>query len=420
MIRDDVNRRDFIRTFGVLTGTAMMASVPWLNVLHARSKNQTITGTVKLAILGVGSRGSLLTLLLQDAPGVEIVAYCDDYPPNFKRAGEMIGPGAKGFTDYREMLAMADFEGVVIATPLYEHAEMTVNSLRAGKHVFCEKAMAKTLEDCKRMVDAQRETGQILQIGHQRMFDVKYLKAIEEIRKGKLGNITQIRAYWHRNNDWRRPIPGPELERKINWRLYREYSLGLMTELASHQIQVANWILEEVPQYVSGFGSINHWHDGREVYDNVNLVYQYPSGSHLIYDSMTSNKKYGYEEQIMGPLGTMELEAGKVFEEFPPPAPGILQLINQIETRIFDTIPIGGASWVPDDPNEDKGKYIMDKVLNSDGTDMELSAFAESVRSGTHTDELLKQAYYASIATLLGDQAMLKKEVLEWPQEYMI
>jgi len=420
MIRDDVNRRDFIKTFGTLTGTAMMASVPWLNVLHAKSKSQPAVGTVKLAVLGVGSRGSLLTLLLQDTPGVEIVAYCDDYPPNFITAGELIGPHAKGFTDYREMLAMADIQGVVIATPLYEHAEMTVNALHAGKHVFCEKAMARTLEDCKRMVDAQRETGQILQIGHQRMFDVKYLKAIEEIRQGKLGNITQIRAYWHRNNDWRRPVPGPELERKINWRLYREYSRGLMTELASHQIQVANWILEEIPQYVSGFGSINHWHDGREVYDNVNLVYQYPSGSHLIYDSMTSNKKYGYEEQIMGPLGTMELEAGKVFEEFPPPAPGILQLINQIETRVFDTIPIGGASWIPDDPSEDQGKYIMDRVLKSDGTDMQMNAFAESVRTGNHTDELLKQAYYASIAALLGDEAMLNREILEWPQEYMI
>ena len=101
-----------------------------------------------------------------------------------------------------------------------------------------------------------------------------------------------------------------------------------MTELASHQIQVANQVLQDHPSEVWGAGSINHWHDGREVYDNVNLVYKYPSGTQLIYDSMTSNKHYGYEEQIMGPLGTMELERGKMWDEYPEPAPAIMELIT--------------------------------------------------------------------------------------------
>ena len=111
---------------------------------------------------------------------------------------------------------------------------------------------------------------------------------IEFIRAGQLGNITQIRAYWHRNNDWRRTVPSPELEKKINWRLYKEFSCGLMTELASHQIQVANWALGEFPDKIMGAGSINYWKDGREVHDNVNLVYTYPGGTQLIYDSCTT------------------------------------------------------------------------------------------------------------------------------------
>jgi predicted dehydrogenase len=410
-----LERRAFIKSFGMLAGATMIGSYPWMNSLMAQE-----TGAlprVKLGVIGVGSRGRLLTTLLLANPSVDIVAYCDDYPVNFKRAGDMIGEQAKGFTDYTEMLEMDEIQGVVIATPLHEHARMTVDALRKGKHVFCEKAMARTLEECTEMMHAQRESGRILQIGHQRSFNIRFLKGIEMIREGKLGKISQIRAYWHRNNDWRRPVPSPELERKINWRLYRDYSRGLMTELASHQIHVANWVLGEVPIEVSGSGSINYWNDGREVFDNVNLVYTYPSGTHLLYDSMTSNKKYGCEEQVMGPLGTLEMEAGKFYSENPPPAPGIVQLINQIEKKVFDVVPIGGPSWVPDDPSEDKGKYIT-QVIKSDGTAMQMDAFANAVRENKIIPGILEEGYNASIATLMGDQALRERRVVSWPDEY--
>jgi predicted dehydrogenase len=412
-----VQRRDFIKSFGLLAGTAMISAHPWMNTLFAR-KEESIA-PVKLGVIGVGSRGSLLTTLLLATPGVQIIAWCDNYPPHYERAGNMIGGDARGFTDYRELLAMDEIQGVVIATPLHEHARMSIDAMEKGKHVFCEKAMARTPEDCLAMVQAQRATGKILQIGHQRSFNIRFLKGIEMIREGKLGKITQIRAYWHRNNDWRRPVPSPELERKINWRLYRDYSVGLMTELASHQIHVANWVLGEIPAEVMGSGSINYWQDGREVYDNVNLVYTYPSGTHLVYDSVTSNKKYGCEEQVMGPLGSLEMEAGKFFTENPPPAPGIVQLINQIEKKVFDVVPIGGPSWVPDDPSEDKGKYITE-VIKSDGTDMEMEAFAQAVRDNRSIPGLLEEGYYADLGCLLGDMAMREGRVITWPDEYRL
>ena len=331
----------------------------------------------------------------------------------------MIVPDARGFSDYKELLEMDEIQGVVIATPLNEHARISIDAMNKGKHVFCEKAMAITIDECFAMMQVHRETGKILQIGHQRLFSVRYLKGMEMIREGKLGKITQIRAYWHRNNDWRRPVPSSGLERKINWRMYREFSRGLMTELATHQIQVANWALGEIPVEVSGSGSINYWKDGREVFDNVNLVYTYPSGTHLIYDSCISNMKYGLEEQVMGPLGTLEMEAARLFSENPPPAPGILQLINQIEKNIFDAVPIGGPSWVPENPSEDKGTYIT-KALESDGTDMQMEAFANAVRENKIIPWNAEHGYYAGVATLLGDQAMMERRVIKWPEEFML
>jgi predicted dehydrogenase len=305
---------------------------------------------------------------------------------------------------------------VVIATPLFEHARMTVDALDAGVHVFCEKSLAKTYEEANEMVKAQKRSGKLLMPGHQRMFNLKYQQAYKMISEGKIGKVTHIRAFWHRNNDWRRHVPKPELERKINWRLYHDYSLGLVTELASHQIQVANQILDETPEYVVGSGSTNYWKDGREVYDNINMVFKYPGGTHLLYDSNISNKQYGLEEQIMGPLGTLELEKGKRFEEFPPPAPAILQLIHHLEHQFFDAVPIGGASWVPETAESRKGDYIYDETLDDDGSRMMLEAFVSFARDNYVDTELTKQGFYSSIASTMAFEAMMEKKMVFWPK----
>lgn len=420
--KNEQTRREFLRTAAFLTGSSVFATaMPWLPA-YAKKKKEIVAPSdrIRLGLIGIGSRGHLLFLHLKDIPSVEIVAVCDNYPPHLERAVQISENKAKGFEDYRKLLEMKDIDGVIIATPLHTHAEISIDSLLSKKHVFCEKAMARTTQDCLRMVRTQQETSRVFLIGHQRMFNIKYLKAFELINADQLGKITQIRAYWHRNNDWRRPVPSPELEKKINWRLYREFSCGLMTELASHQIQVANFIMNQFPDSVMGAGSINYWDDGREVYDNVNLVYTYPNGTQLIYDSMTSNKFYGFEEQILGPKGTMELEAGKMFTETPPPAPGILQLVNNIEHKIFDVIPLGGASWVPDNPSKEKGEYIINEDLDDDGTKMLLEGYVEAVKTGKNYDRLLREAYYANIAVLLGEQAMDEKKVIRMPEELIL
>ncbi len=419
---NQVTRRDFLNAFAAVAGTTLLsASLPWLTGVTAQAgQAASPSNRVQLGFIGTGSRGCYLLELLRRVPNADVAAICDNYPPNLQKGLELTGGKAKTYTNYKDLLARNDLDAVLIATPLYEHFQMVIDALAAGKHVFCEKSMAMLPEQCLQMVQAQKQSGKILQIGHQRLFDIKFLRAMEMIRSGDIGKITQVRAYWHRNNDWRRPVPSPDLERKINWRLYKEYSCGLMTELASHQIQVANWALGAFPESVSGSGSINYWHDGREVYDNVNLVYRYPGGIHLIYDSLTSNKKYGLEEQLEGNKGTIEPEANRFYLENPPAAPGIVQLVNSIEHKIFDAVPIGGPSWVPENPSEDKGHSLHDKVINSDGSDMEMEAFVAMVRDGRAVPGHLEQAYYATVSALLGHQAMLENRIIAWPKELIL
>jgi predicted dehydrogenase len=417
----NITRRELIQGMSAIAGSTLLAnSLPWISVLNAQTAARvSASDKVNLAIIGPGDRGTYLMKLLFKIPSANIVAVCDDYPPYLQRAVEMTGGKAAGYADYHAMLERKDINGVIIATPLHLHTRMCLDCFDAGLHVFCEKALTKTIDEALVLEQAQKKTGRILQTGHQRMFDIRYLKAFEAMKSGKLGKITQIRAFWHRNNNWRRPVPSPELERKINWRLYREYSLGLMTELASHHLQVTNWFLESAPLSCMGSGSINYWQDGREVYDNVNVIYRYPNGVHVVYDSMISNRRHGLEIQILGDKGGYDLEAGKFYSEQPPTPPGILQLINDVEHKIFDPLPLGGSSWVPETAMDYKGDWIVNKRLKDfpNETGLSLEAFIESIRTDKPIAGMAEQGIDASIACILGDTAMQRNEIIDFSKE---
>ena len=139
----------------------------------------------------------------------------------------------------------------------------------------------------------------------------------------------------------------------------------------------------------------------------------------MVSNVVISNKKYGLEEQIMGHLGTIEFEVNRQYVENPPAAPGIQQLINDIEHGIFDKLPIGGSSWVPETASKYKGELIINDTDFSD-TGLQLEAFASFIREGKAPEEITKQGYNASIWTLLGEEAIEKGTKLEMPEEYII
>lgn len=417
------NRREFLKN-GLLVGSALLAPVSLMNVLAADNKSFK-NNAVRLGVVGTGSRGTYLMELINlvsEQEGIEIVAVCDIYEPNLN-LGKGLAPKAKAFTDYRKMLEMKDLDAILVATSLHQHAHITIDALESGLHVFCEKAMARTLEDTHAMALAHLRTGKILHIGHQRLFDPKYLEGMKRIHEGGLGQVTQIRAYWHRNNDWRRPVPEdkPELERHINWRLYKEYSCGLITELASHQIQVANWAKKALPVDVRGTGSISFWKEGREVHDNIALIFTYADGTQFIYDSMVQNKKYGFEEQIMGHLGTIEFETNRFFLEDPvlPKPAGIAQLIGNLESNIFGKVPIGSSSWAPEVASQYKGEPLV-PVDKTDGTLEQMIGFTRSVREGKAIEGLFEQCYYGSVWTMLSQEAIETGKVITMPENIII
>lgn len=421
---DRIKRRDVLKILaGAIGGSLLLSDMPWFAPLAAQPVGKSPSDKVRLAIIGTGSRGNLLLDHLLRTPGVEIAALCDTYKPHLDSTLAKCPNNPQTYDDHRKLLENKEIDGVIISTPLYQHCPVLLDAFAADKHVFCEKSFAYTIDQCKLMAKTAAASKKVFQIGHQRLFSSGFLKAHDLVKNGNLGYITGIRAYWHRNGNWRNPVPSPDpdnkLERILNWRLYRDYSCGLMTELASHHLHVANWFLDAFPLSCVGYGAINYWKDGREQYDTVNVVYKFRDGVHMIYDSLISNKFFGLEMQVMGPKGTLELEAGKFYLETPPPAPGIVQLLNDLERNVLNTVPIGGPSWVPDLKVDQEGQKLSDtRNLGEDGTALSMAAFANAIRLGEKTPQMIDHAYRAGVSALMGLEAMEKGHEIVWPGDY--
>lgn len=401
----------------MISGGVLLATSPWFS---AFSEQKHTTGSkARIGIIGPGSRGQHLMSFLVQNPKVEIVAICDVYKPSIDAALKM-APKAKVYTDYQKLLDDKNVDAVVIATPLNLHYEMAIDAFDAGKHVFCEKAIAYSMDETHKVYKKHTQTEKIFFAGQQRMFDPRYIHAIEMVHSGEFGDISGIRTFWHRNNDWRRPVPAGATDKQINWRLYRDCSKGIMTELACHQLQIGTWAMREIPEKVMGHGALTFWKEKREVWDNVSCIYMFENGVRMNFDSILSNKFYGLEEQILCHKGTIEPEKSKYYYEEIPPAPAFLQLINDVENALFGSMPFAGTSWVPETANTNEGHYLLDKKPENDGTSLMLEAFAEAVITQKQPPMIAEEGYYATQLCLLGHQAMKEERTLSFPDQYKI
>ncbi len=280
-----MNRRQFLKTAGVTAGVALAANR--VRSVHAATQK------VRVGCIGTGGQGGFhLRTGLAGAQNIEVVAVCDVYDLHQEAGWNLASNGGarqvNRYYDYKEMLDKEDLDAVVIATPLVTHFPITMDCLDAGKYVFCQKTLTYTVEDSRKIVEKCHTTGKFCQVGHQRRYNPKYNRALWRQREeGLMGRINHITMQWHRNNPWRRFVDTSQalspqsqqfitdIEKHLNWRLYKETSGGIMTELTTHQVDVANWFMGTPPSRVYGTGGLDYWRDGREIEDNIALVYEY-------------------------------------------------------------------------------------------------------------------------------------------------
>src|SRR5215831_12606869 len=281
----DLTRREVVKAAGV---TSVMAAARKLEGAPAIQIAKAANDQVQFGMIGTGSRGSYLLKHLKSIDSGRCVALCDIQQQNLERGVQTIGNNPKTFKDYRELLVNKDVDAIFVTVPLFVHFPITRDALTAGKHVFCEKCLVFKPEEVHALrALAQERPKQVLQTGLQRRYSYFYQLVKDMVDKGILGHVHHIHAQWHRNminkpsSLWTMK-PGGE-SNIANWRVFRSMSGGLVAELTSHQVDVADWMFGTGPEFVTGFGSLDVLHDGRNVYDNCQLVYRYPKNRQLTY-----------------------------------------------------------------------------------------------------------------------------------------
>ncbi|MCW5515918.1 Gfo/Idh/MocA family protein [Muriicola sp. Z0-33] len=395
-----MDRRDFIIKGG-LASAALGSSASLLGM----PGSTTLNDTINIGIIGTGNRGGGLIPKINDIEGLNVAACCDLIPFRLRDAITKTSGKAKKYEDYRKLLEDKDIDAVLIATPFSTHSAIASDAIDAEKHVYCEKTMAMGYSGIQNLVDKVRNSDKIFQTGHQYHSSRLYRHAVALIREGKIGRITSFDCSWNRNGNWRRPVPSPDLERAINWRMYREYSGGLVAELCSHQIDVVNWILNEVPEKVVGSGGIDYWKDGRETYDNVHLIYTYPSGIKANYTSLTSNAMDGYQTKIMGDKGTIVLSFAEAW--FYPEGKYKKEMGN------VDGVAGATVKW-------EEGKGIPLKLAHTDPSTQALEDFKNNILNNTIPESNITSGSKAAACVQMGLDAMHQDKVVRWNEDLNI
>ena len=282
--------------------TATLAAMPGFISAQTDKTNGEI---LRLGFIGTGSQGRKHIKLASGLPGFELRTLCDILPFQLDEAMGLVGPATKSATDYRSLLDDPEIDAVVIATPFHFHAKPMLDALDAGKHVYCEKTLVKGHDQIAQVSKAVANTDRIIQTGYQHRYSDHLQHVAGLIHSGKIGEISAVHCKWNRNGDWRRPVPSPEYERAVNWRMYREYSGGLAAELSSHQMDIIGWVMDSPPKQIMGTGGINYWKDGRETRDNIHLIVNHENGVAVTYTCMTTNAYEGFRMTFLGTKGTI-------------------------------------------------------------------------------------------------------------------
>jgi predicted dehydrogenase len=235
----EMRRRSFL-----LAGSAMAARVAW-------PQEQ-----VRMGVIGSGSRGTFVMGVFQKDPAVRVAAICDVYEPNLEHAvsaaAKEQGSAPKVYRNYQQLLDDKEIQAVLIATPEHWHYQMVMDALAAGKDVYVEKPLCQTPEQGVKLVEAEKHTKSIIQVGMQRRSYDLYQEGRDIVASGRLGTVRMVRSWWLNNYlggaaatrldgplDWdqwqgpaaRRPF---DANRFRQWRFYTDYAGGILADQGAH------------------------------------------------------------------------------------------------------------------------------------------------------------------------------------------
>ena len=251
--------------------------------------------TVRLAVIGAGGRGRRVMSEFKRDPHLQVHAVGDVYEPNLEAGLSAAGGGAKAYRDYRQALDDKDVDAVLIATPEHWHHRMTLDAMQAGKDVYVEKPLCHTPEEGRELVEAQRNSDRVVQVGMQRRSYNLYLEARDIRREGRLGPVRMVRTYWlnSRTEPRRAPFQGPidwegwlgpaptapkDPLTFFNWRSLSAYSGGIAQDQGCHIFDSIHLIMDGGYPVSVNATALEPQVDGMDLPESVVVTATYPKG----------------------------------------------------------------------------------------------------------------------------------------------
>lgn len=446
-----LSRRDFLKsTTSAGLGVALAGGVLAQEKSGTRTESRDllhISGAdeLRIALIGCGEQGRVLMESCLHIPGIRITAVCDIWEYSRQYASGYLnkyGQQVNVYEDYRDLLGKEkNLDAAIVATPDWMHADHANACFEAGLHVYCEKEMSNSLEKARSMALAARRTGRLLQIGHQRRSNPRYIHAIDRLIREKqlLGRVNLAYAQWNRAKSdmlgWPKKytIDQARLEKYgynsmfelRNWRWYRKFGGGPMVDLGSHQIDLFSWVFGVNPSTVFASGGVDYY-KGREWYDNVMAIYEFNTKegkARAFYQVQTTTKHGGFYETFMGDNGSL------VISEVPQRGNWAMREAHAPEwdslvkegLLLSETAPIQKVDTrniiLDVRVTAEAGRWPLPVDLAKPPHQPHLENFFDAIRTGTPLNCPAELAYESAVAVLKVNDAVKSRNLISFRPE---
>jgi predicted dehydrogenase len=451
------NRRKFLQQIGATS--LLMVSGP-LQSLAAKEKAEqrmiqydkkiSSNDTIRLAVIGFGIQGHYDLMAALKVPGVELVAICDLYTGRLENAKELYGKELFTTKNYHEILDKKDVDAIIIATSDHWHARITIEALKKGKAVYCEKPMVHKISEGMAVVQAQKTTGKIVQVGSQGVSSIVSKKAQELLAAGEIGKLNMVNAVNDRQNaigaweytmpadaspetvDWNRYIEGinkiPFDPKKFFWwRNYKTFGTGVAGDLFIHLLSGTHFITGSYgPTKIFSSGQLSYWKDGRDVPDVMTGIVQYPDAKEHPAFQLTLQVNFisgtGGDDslRLVGDEGVMEINGHniKVHRSILSKAPGFggYDAVFTYPKAMQDSLKESyNKKWSDEDKRRpSKPDIIYNAPAGYDEHVDHFTNFFDAIRTGKQPVEDAAFGFRAAAPALACNTSYFEKKIVNW------
>ncbi len=411
-----------------------------------------------------GAKRKLETYHNQEMLNVQVVGICDVFDLRAEKGINIVSKGirpngesadikgVKRYLRYQDMLANPEIDAVIISTPDFHHAHMTIDAVRAGKHVYCEKAMTLNEEELHEVYAEVTKSDVVFQLGHQNSKNETFKKAKEIIDKNILGKVTLIETTTNRNSKpgaWIRHLdsdgnrkPGSEkdidweqwlgntpkvpfsIERYYGWARFFAYDTGLAGQLFSHEVDALNQIMGfGIPKTVMSSGGIYfHKDEPRDMPDTFQSVLEFQDREFtMLYSaSLASNRSRGRvfmgHDASMEVGGSLKLIANRESTQYKDKIKnGLINSSSPFYTYPETAVNIDGITSATEKYYAERGLIDTNvKGKNLDITHLHMKEWIDVIQNGGTTGCNIEKAFDDTVAVLMVHKSYVENRKVEW------